>query len=234
MTTTSNATAKDSVAADIYASINASSSSSGKTTTTSATQASQDKFLKLLTTQLQNQDPLNPMDNAQVTSQLAQINTVQGITQLNSTLQTMLDNSNANQAVQAAGLVGKGVVVPGSGMNISTSGSSSVAGYELAGAADVVRVDIKSSNGTVVRSIDIGSKSAGEQTFTWDGKDDAGAAVAAGSYTFSVSATQGANKVDATALQVGSVGSVSGKGSSLKINVTGVGSFGMSDIREIL
>lgn len=233
MATTSAAT-NDSVAANIYASINAANSSSGKANTKSDVQASQDKFLKLLTTQLQNQDPLNPMDNAQVTSQLAQINTVQGITQLNSTLQTMADNSNANQAIQAAALVGKGVVVPGNGMTISEKVPTAVAGYELEGAADVVKLDIKNSNGTVVRTINIGSKSAGEQTFSWDGKDDAGVAVAAGNYTFDVTATQGSNKVKAIALQVGAVGSVSGKGANLEINVTGVGSFGISDIREIL
>lgn len=233
MATTSAAT-NDSVAANIYASINASSSSSGKTTTTSATEDSQNRFLKLLTTQLQNQDPLNPMDNAQVTSQLAQINTVQGITQLNDTLNTMMANSNANQAVQAAALVGKGVVIPGNSMNVSTDGGTAVAGYELSGAADVVTVNIKNANGTVVRTMNMGSKAAGEQTFSWDGKDDAGAAVAAGTYTFSVDAAQGVNKVTATALQVGTVGSVAGKGADLKINVSGVGSFAMSDIREIL
>lgn len=230
MATTSSVSNTNS--SDILAAINASSSGSSSKSKTSTIDEAQNKFLTLLTTQLKNQDPLNPVDNAQMTSQLAQISTVQGITQLNTTLQTMLDNSNANQAVQAAALVGKGVVVPGSGLTLSSG--QSIGGYELASGADSVTLTIKDSNGSVVRTINQGNKAAGLQTFSWDGTNDAGAQAADGNYSFSIAAKQGTTDVSVTKLQVGSVGSVSGKGSSLTVNVTGVGSFAMSDIREIL
>ncbi len=230
MATTSSVSNTNS--SDILAALNASSSGSSASKKKSAIDESQNKFLTLLTTQLKNQDPLNPMDNAQMTSQLAQINTVQGITQLNSTLQTMLDNNYASQAVQAAALVGKGVVVPGSALALSSG--QSLGGYELASAADSVSLAIKDSSGSVIRTINQGAKAAGLQTFSWDGTNDAGAQAADGSYSFSVTATQGTTAVGVTKLQVGAVGSVSGKGSNLTVNVTGVGSVALSDIREIL
>src|SRR5574343_657724 len=88
----------------------ASLGASGGKSATSADQI-QDRFLKLLTTQLRNQDPLNPLDNAQMTSQLAQINTISGIEKLNTTVGKMLDIYNAGQGMQAAGLIGKYVLV---------------------------------------------------------------------------------------------------------------------------
>lgn len=216
---------------DILSALNG-SSSSNSTSSTSSTADTKNQFLTLLTTQLQNQDPLNPMDNAQMTSQLAQISTVDGITKLNTTLQSLLDNTSATQAVQSAGLIGKGVLVPGSGLTLSSG--QAAGGFELAGNADVVKLTIKDSNGLAVRTVDLGAKQAGLQTFTWDGKNDAGDLVADGSYTISIDATQGTNTIKATNLQLGAVGSISGKGSSMTINVTGVGSFAMSDIREII
>lgn len=232
MTTTTSSTASD-----IYAALNgtsSSSSSSSKSSSSTSASDQQTQFLLLLTTQLQNQDPLNPMDNAQMTSQLAQISTVQGITQLNTSLQTVLDNINANQAVQAAGLIGKAALVPGSGLQLSSS--KAVGGYELASNADAVTVTISDSKGNAVRtmSMDSSARGSGLNAFSWDGKNDAGETVADGTYTISVAATQGGSKVDVTALQLGTVSSVSGTGSSMKINVSGIGSFSVSDIREIL
>src|SRR5690242_16113229 len=118
MSTSTNSVNNNSQAQAVWASLNgskgtSSSSSASSSGDTSATGV-QNQFLKLLTTQLQNQDPLNPMDNAQVTTQLAQISTVEGVQQLNSTLQTMLSNTNNSQAMQAASLVGHAVLVPGS------------------------------------------------------------------------------------------------------------------------
>src|SRR5690625_3713520 len=73
----------------------------------------QDRFLTLLVTQLRNQDPLNPMDNAEVTSQIAQLSTVNGINQLDETLLALSGQMDVSQSMQAANLIGKGVLVPG-------------------------------------------------------------------------------------------------------------------------
>ena len=205
-------------------------SSSSGAASTSSTQAN---FLNLLVTQLQNQDPLNPMDNAQVTSQLAQISTVDGITQLNTTLQTLLSNSTDSQTLQAASLVGQNVLVSGNGINL-TQGQGSLAGVELAGAADSVTATIKDSNGLVVKTLHLGSMSAGDNTFVWDGTADNGTAAAAGAYSLSVAATQGNSSVTATALQTGQVSSVARGTSGVSINVGNLGTFAPSAIKQIL
>lgn len=203
-------------------------------TTTEANSAedTQNRFLRLLTTQLKNQDPLSPMDNAQITSQLAQISTVDGITKLNTTLKGMLDNSSASQTLQAASVVGKHVLVPGS--DFALAGSSAAGGFELGGDADRVEVTIKDGNGLAVRKISLGALSAGTQTFSWDGKTDTGAQAADGQYTISIAALKGTNEVTATALQFGLVGSVANNGRGLTINVNGLGSFGLSEVRQII
>src|SRR5664279_439991 len=92
--------------ADLYSSLNGTPAAKASTTTDS-----QSRFLTLLTAQLKNQDPLNPMDNAQMTSQLAQISTVDGIERLNTTLQSLISDSSNSQTMQAAALVGHGVLV---------------------------------------------------------------------------------------------------------------------------
>src|SRR6266581_877373 len=93
-------------------SINGTSSSAASPSSASEA-GSQDRFLKLLVTQLQNQDPLAPMDNAQLTSQIAQINTVTGITNLNSSVQALSGQFLQMQTLQGASLIGKQVIVPG-------------------------------------------------------------------------------------------------------------------------
>jgi len=228
--TVSSATGNTATA--IYDAINASSSSVGKTASKSATSATQDQFLKLLTTQLQNQDPLNPMDNAQITSQLAQISTVDGIAQLNATLQTLLNNSTQSQTLQAASLVGKSVLVPGGSLALSQG--QGVAGVDLAGPADSVVATIKDANGLTVRTLNLGAMSAGINTFAWDGKSDSGAAAADGSYSVSLAATQGGNAVTATALEVDLVTSVAQTGSTVSLNLGSKGTVTLADVKQII
>lgn len=218
----------DSSNTDIYAALNSKKS----TASTSTVSDAQNRFLKLLTTQLKNQDPLNPLDNAQMTSQMAQISTVDGIERLNATLQKLINNSADSQAMQAAALVGHGVLVPGSGVDLAQG--SAYAGVELASAADRVTVTIKDANGLVVRTLELGDLSAGSHAFHWDGTANSGAAAADGAYTFSVAAVQGTNKVDTTALSVGLVSSVERTATGLTLNVGQTGSFAMSDVRQIL
>ena len=113
-----------STSADVIAALQQSSSTSSSKTTDV-----QSRFLKLLTEQLKNQDPMNPVDNAQMTSQLAQINMVDGIDKLNTTLASLVEGSQSGEAMQAAALVGKGVMVAGSGLTLS--GGKAYGGFEL-------------------------------------------------------------------------------------------------------
>ena len=192
----------------------------------------QDRFLKLLVTQLKNQDPLNPMDNAQMTSQMAQISTVEGIDKLNATLKMILEGSNENQAMQAAALVGHGVLVPGSGLALS--GGMAIGGIELAEPADRVTVTIKDASGIAVKTLELGDREAGSHGFAWDGKTDGGAQAADGAYTISVSARRGDTQVGTKALELGMVSSVARMNDGISLNVGVLGAFKMSDVRQIL
>jgi flagellar basal-body rod modification protein FlgD len=204
--------------------------SSGKATTDA--EDIQNRFLKLLTTQLKNQDPLNPMDNAQMTSQLAQINTISGIEKLNVTLGKMLDIYDSGQSMQAAGLIGKHVLVAGN--NLPLSGGQAMGGASLTAAADQVTVSVLDGAGNVLQTQQLGARPAGTLAFSWDGKKADGTQMADGSYKFKVEAQAGGNKIDSTSLQVGMVNAVvrSNGGFLLDLGVQGNVSF--KDVQQIL
>ncbi len=115
---------------------------------------------------MQNQDPLNPMDNAQVTSQMAQINTVSGIEKLNLTVQGLSSQFAQLQALQGASLVGHDVVVPGNTLQVADDASAQ-AGFELAGPADQVKVEVLAPSGQVVDTLNLGAQTAGVHSFDW-------------------------------------------------------------------
>lgn len=191
-----------------------------------------DRFLKLLVTQLKNQDPLNPMDNAQLTSQLAQISTVTGISKLNDTMSALSASLGSNQYVQAAGLVGHTVLTSGNKLQLASGNGAG--GIKLASAADHVVVTISDVSGRAVRQIDMGAQSAGTQAFAWDGHTDAGAVAADGQYTFTVQATQGGTAVTADALMSGHVdGVVLASNGTTQLQLGTLGRVDMSQIVEI-
>ncbi len=207
--------------------------SGGKADSASAAMNQQDTFLKLLTTQLKNQDPLNPMDNAQMTSQMAQISTVDGITKLNATLQHMLSNTSDSQTMQAAAMVGRVVLVPGK--NLTLSGGKAAGGVELDNAADQVTVSIKDANGLVVRTLELGAQEAGATNFTWDGTTESGATAADGQYTISLAAKQGTNKVTGTVLEYGAVSSVTKGSQGITLTVGKQDTIAsLADVKQIL
>ena len=226
MTTTATA-ATSGVSQALLDSIN------GTTTkkTSSTTNDAQDRFLKLLTTQLKNQDPLNPLDNAQMTSQLAQISTVDGIEKLNATLQKMLASTVDAEAMQAAALVGHQVMVLGSGLKLGDSGAAG--GVELKAAADHVVLTIKDSNGLVMQTMDLGNLEAGTHNFVWDGKTDAGAQAVNGAYSVSVAAKRGTEKVEASTLELAGVVSINRSSSGVTLDLGQLGLAKMNDIKQI-
>ncbi len=198
--------------------------------TTTAT-GTQDRFLKLLTAQLKNQDPLNPMDNAQLTSQLAQISTVDGIERLNATLEKLVSSSVDAEAVQAAGLVGHQVMVAGSGLTLTDAGAAG--GVELAAAADQVTLTIKDTNGLTIRTIELGNLDAGMHNFGWDGKADSGAQAVNGAYSISVVAKRGSETVQASPLQLAGVLSINRSSQGVTLDLGQLGLAKMSDVKQI-
>ncbi len=148
---------------------------SASTTATSGTRnantdtaAMQDRFLKLLVAQINNQDPLNPMDNAQMTTQMAQINTVSGIQQVNQTLQGMASQFTSMQVLQAASLVGHEVLMPGTDLTRDPATGMASTAFDLGGNASQVKIEILSPIGQVLGTINSGAMTAGRHSFSWD------------------------------------------------------------------
>jgi flagellar basal-body rod modification protein FlgD len=193
-------------------------------TSADSVQADTDKFMTLLVTQLKNQDPLNPLDNAQVTSQLAP-------------LETLKSSYQSTEAMSATNLIGHGVLVEGTSLNLV--GGKSVFGVELATAADNVQVIVTDPRtGKDVATIELGSLDAGAMPLAWDGSSDSvdAALLADGKYSFRVVATQGGQPLtDVKALALDTVASVSTNSKDgVKLNLAGAGAITLADIKQVL
>ena len=208
----------------------AASTGTSASTSTTDTAAMQDRFLKLLVAQINNQDPMSPMDNAQMTSQMAQINTVSGIQQVNQTLTSMAAQFTAMQVLQGTSMVGHNVLTAGSTL-VPDPGTGMAAGaFDLAGAADAVKVEILAPSGQVLDTVNMGALPQGRQAFQWNAASYQGT----GSPSFRVTATSGKQAVASTSLvseQVVSVGSVNG---AMSIQLQSGKSVGYTDIAAIL
>lgn len=219
-------------ATDPYAAINAAANAAGASTSTSATEDTQNRFLKLLVTQLKNQDPLNPMDNAQMTSQLAQMSTVSGIETLNTTLNSLVDSIGTSQSMQAASMIGKSVLV--SGVQLSLANGAAYGGVNLSSAADQVTLNILDSSGAVLQTTKLGAHDAGVFNIAWDGTTDAGTTAPDGIYKFSVDAVQGGSKVSADTLQIGTVSALVRSGSGFMLDLGALGRVDFKNVQQIL
>lgn len=209
------------------ATLNALNGVTPASTASTSTAGTQDQFLKLLTTQLQNQDPLSPMDNAELTSQIAQINTVSGIATLNTSVQGLSSQFLQMQTLQGASLVGKNVIVPGSKLDIAAG--TGQGGFELTGAADAVKVEVLSGAGQVIDTLNLGAQSSGVHSFDWA----AGTYTNASNLSFRVSATSGATALNPTALMRDTVNAVSTSGNALQLELQNAGTVDYTTVRAI-
>lgn len=201
--------------------------SAASTTAAADDPGSEDRFLKLLITQIQNQDPLKPMDNAQVTSQIAQINTVKGIEKLNTSVEGLSGQFAQMQALQGASLVGRDVVVPGNVLDIADGVGQG--GFELTGAADGVKVEILSPAGTVVDTFGLGALGSGLHSFDWPtttATNDSG-------LRFRVTASNGAATSTPTLLMRDRVNAVTTSGNTLNLELQNSGSVPYSSVKAL-
>lgn len=206
-------------------------SSTNKTPTTAAQSSgaadTQDRFLKLLVAQMQNQDPMNPMDNAQVTTQLAQIQTVTGVGTLNNSIQSLSGQFEQMQALQSVSLVGREVTVPGN--KVSVADGKATMNFDLAGAADSVKLEVLNGAGAVISTQDLGTMKAGSQSYTWD----ASKASETANLTFRVTATKSSNPVTSTTLMRDTVRSVSTTGGTLQLELKNSGLVDYDKVRAL-
>ena len=180
---------------------------------TTAKEASE-RFLKLLVTQLQNQDPMNPVDNAQMTSQMAQISTVSGIEKLNTTVDKLNGQFVQLQAIQSAGLVGKDVLLPGD--KLSVVDGMPQATFELGSTASRVTLEVLSPAGRLVDTINLATTPAGRHDVAWPAGADLPDVA---NYRFRVTANSGSTVIDAATLMRDRVDAVNTSGSSLTVEL---------------
>lgn len=198
---------------------------SGSGTVSDAT-AAQDRFLKLLVAQLNNQDPMNPMDNAQMTSQMAQINTVTGINKLNETMSNMVSQLLSTQILQSASMVGHNVLMAGNTLTVSNGVAAGA--VDVGASADSVTVEIQTPGGQVLDTFNLGAKDAGRHEFTWDASAYKGQTV-----KIAVKASIGGKSVAATPMTVDTIQSVSNENGVLKLNLANGSSVSYSDVAAI-
>lgn len=219
--------------------MNGTSSSSGATGSTSGTSGTsaadlQNTFLELLVTQLKNQDPTNPMDSSQMTSQLAQISTVQGISNLNTSLSSLSTQLTAGQQTQAANLIGSTVLAPGSSISVS-GGKTGTFGVQLANSVSDLQLVVKNSSGQIVNTIDLGKQSAGTIPVSWTPTDTSGNALADGTYSIVATGTINGKQATATTLTGATVQGVVSQSSGTPGLVLSNGStVGLTSVAAIL
>ncbi|RQO73055.1 flagellar hook capping protein [Aquitalea sp. FJL05] len=219
-----------------YAALNGttgSTSGTGNSNTDTSAQGIQDRFLKLLVTQLQAQDPMNPMDNSQITSQMAQISQVSGMQTLNTAMQSLVQSQAANQSLMAATMIGKQALVPGNALGL-TSGSNVQGAVNLSGAATDYTVSIADANGNVVDTLTVKSPSSGLNSFNWDGTDANGKQLPSGKYTFSAKATSASSAaVTATPYANQAVTAVSWASGSPQLIMKDGTSVGLANVAQL-
>lgn len=207
------------------------------TTVSDKTTEASDRFLKLLVTQMQNQDPLNPMDNAQVTSQMAQISTVTGIEKLNSTMSGVTDGFSQMQLLQGASLVGHQVLVEGNKLvagtvkaDDGTSSTIAAGAFDLSGSAANVNVEVVNAAGQVVDTLSQGSLTEGLHSFQWK----VPGTMSSEGLTFRVSAKNGSTDVSHTPLMNDQVDAISNSNGTLNLELRNSGSTAYSKIKVVV
>lgn len=182
-------------------------------------------FLKMLTVQLQNQDPMNPMDNAAMTSQLAALNQVDGINKLNTSVTALVAQMQSANFMNLSSSVGKTALAAGS--NVYYSGQPVGMAAKLDAPVESLKAVIRDRKSQIVNQFDFGATPSGTTDFIWDGGNDAGKQVAAGMYTLELTATDAQGKTFSPTSYVGAmVASIGQDGSDMKV--------GLSDGRNIL
>jgi len=187
----------------------------------------QDRFLKLLVAQMQNQDPMNPMDNAQVTSQMAQIQTVSGISTLDNSVKSLSSQFIQMQALQSVSLVGREVSVEGNRLQLNKGVAEG--SYELTAPADAVKMEVLSAAGAVIDTVQLGAQGTGRKSFTWpsDKYDDKA------ELKFRITATKGAANVSSTLYAQDKVLAINTSGSALKVQLENAGLVDYGKIKTV-
>jgi flagellar basal-body rod modification protein FlgD len=194
----------------------------------------QQDFLRLMVAQVQNQDPMQPQPNGEFLSQLAQFSTNDGITRMQDSLQQMASSLQSNQALQASALVGRKVLVQSDTLSLGSDGDVKAA-IDVPPGLGNPTASIYSTSGELLKTIPLGQPVPGFFQFTWDGTGQNNQRVAEGQYKVKVNGTYAGQEVALKTMTSANVDSVSlgQNGEGLKLNVSGVGSISLDQVRQI-
>lgn len=203
-------------------------------TAVEANMLGQDAFLKLMTEQLKNQDPFEPVKNENMVAQMAQFSSVTGISEMNKTLKSVAAQLGGANAAQAVSYVGRAVLVEGDTAYASENGSLSAV-LPLSEPADEVVVQISDTSGTLLRTMNLAAQGAGDVDVEWDGKTDAGEAVSGGPFTIKATALRNGTRVASPVAVWAPVTSVSlgADGGQPMLNLAGLGPKPLSAVRQV-
>ena len=210
-------------------------SSPADSTAKSNDELGQAEFLQLMTTQLQYQDPLKPMESGDFLGQMAQFGTVSGISDLNTAVTSMSASFQSNQALQASTLVGRRVMVPAD-TGILSDGASLMGAVELVQPASKMIITIKNSAGQLVNRQELGIQQPGLVDFEWNGLDANGNSLPGGEYQISAEVYRGTEVSAGSMFTVVDVESVTlgVGGQDLTLSVSGLDDIDMSQVRKIM
>lgn len=205
-----------------------------KSTTSGDSSLGKDDFLKLLVTQLQAQDPLSPMDDKEFVAELSQFSSLEQLTNISTGINSLTTLGSQQLALGAVGFIGKNVKAAGDSLT-KASGKVGPMTYKLGEAASKVSVNIMDANGNIVRTMDLGAKAAGDQTFQWDGKSSNGTVLADGIYKIGISA----QKADGSSMLVPTsvTGTVTGAGNqdgNFVLKLSDGRSVKLTDVQEVV
>ncbi len=205
-----------------------------QTETASRGSLGQQDFLRLMVAQAQNQDPMQPQANGEFLSQLAQFSANDGITKMQESLQQLASSLQSNQALQASALVGRKVLVNSNSLSLGAEGEAKTAIDMPAGLSNLT-ASIYSESGELIKTIPLGQPEPGFFQFGWDGTGQDNKRLAAGKYKVEVRGTYSGQEVSLKTMTSANVDSVSlgQNGEGLKLNVAGVGSVSLDQVRQI-
>jgi len=195
----------------------------------------QEDFIKLMTTQMNHQDPMKPMENGDFLSDMAQFSTVSGLKEIKDSFNSLANSLKSSQALQASSMVGRKVLIPGS-LSTFSEGIPMNGAVELKSNATDVKVSILNDKGALVKEINIGNKAAGVTHFNWDGMLDGDKKATSGNYSISAVGNVDGRSESLNTLISDTVQSVSlGQGGQgVSLTLANAGSAGLADVKEIL
>ena len=167
--------------------VDASNPNASSITSSKDSALGQDDFMNLLVAQLQNQDPLNPMDSTAFTSQLAEFSSLEQLSNVNKNLEYLQMYQSSINNAQAVSFIGKNIDALGDSIQLESSENEEIH-FELSANSSSVYVNIYNDSGGLVKIIENGLMGKGKQALEWDGTDNEGNTLPNGKYKYEVMA----------------------------------------------